>query len=255
MSQRKASQPARGSKAAKKSQPKATASPKPQPAARPAKAEPTDPRNPYPFKADPKNIRLHTESGNAMIDQSLEEVGPFRSIGVDGQGIVRAGNGVYEAAKRKGIKLKPVTAGPNELVVVIRPDLTGVQAERAAFYDNRAGELSIWNVDAMSRIAADQPGKLQGIFDPNQIAQYAKLRQLSEDTGPQVPLLGGPAPLGQGDDPGAASGGFAEGSQFSISGYVCVIRLTEDQNNNSELKEAIAALCDKFGLTFKIGKL
>lgn len=84
-----------------------------------------------------------------MIRASLEEVGPFRSIAIDGDGIVRAGNGVYEQAQALGLKVREVEAAPDELIAVKRPDLRGKQAERAAQWDNRAGETSEWDPTLM----------------------------------------------------------------------------------------------------------
>jgi hypothetical protein len=80
-----------------------------------------------------------------MIRASLEEIGAFRSIAVDADGIVRAGNGVFEQAKSLGLKIKTVDARPDELVAVRRPDLRGQKAIRAALLDNRTGELSTWD--------------------------------------------------------------------------------------------------------------
>ena len=94
------------------------------------------------YKPDPKNARCHPDRNKAMIRASLEEVGPFRSIGVDGDGIVRAGNGVYEQAQALGLKVREVEAAPDELIAVKRPDLRGDAAIKAALWDNRTGETS-----------------------------------------------------------------------------------------------------------------
>lgn len=94
------------------------------------------------YKPDPKNARHHPDRNKAMIRASLEEVGPFRSIGVDGDGIVRAGNGVYEQAQALGLKVREVEAAPDELIAVKRPDLRGDAAVKAALWDNRTAETS-----------------------------------------------------------------------------------------------------------------
>jgi hypothetical protein len=64
---------------------------------------------------DPFNARIHPERNREMIAQSLREAGAFRSIAVDADGVVRAGNGV----------LRLVDARPDELVAVRRRDLRG----------------------------------------------------------------------------------------------------------------------------------
>lgn len=111
-----------------------------------AKTKTTKPKASGPkLKLDPKNARLHTPEGDAMIDASLDEIGPFRSIAIDGDDIVRAGNGVFSRAQERGLKVRIVDAKPDELIAVRRKDLKGLKAQRAALFDNRAGELSAWS--------------------------------------------------------------------------------------------------------------
>jgi hypothetical protein len=96
-----------------------------------------------------------------MIRASLKEIGPFRSIGVDGDNVVRAGNGVFEAAQEMGVKVRVVDARPGELIAVRRRDLKGKRATRAALLDNRSGELSEWNPEVLTR--AHAAGLLKGL--------------------------------------------------------------------------------------------
>ncbi|MDZ7346602.1 MAG: glycosyltransferase, partial [candidate division KSB1 bacterium] len=51
-----------------------------------------------PFKLDTKNARKHGARNKKLVRDSLAEVGAFRSIAVDGEGIVRAGNETYAQA-------------------------------------------------------------------------------------------------------------------------------------------------------------
>lgn len=74
---------------------------------------------------DPRNARRHPDANKAVIRQSLEEVGAFRSIAVDGDGVIRAGNGVFEQAQALGLKVRVVDAAPDELIAVKRADLRG----------------------------------------------------------------------------------------------------------------------------------
>lgn len=108
-----------------------------------------------------------------MIRASLEEVGPFRSIAIDGDGIVRAGNGVYEQAQALGLKVREVEAAPDELIAVKRPDLRGKQAERAAQWDNRAAETAEWDLSLMPEF------DWSGMFEPDEMA--ALLEQAGTD--------------------------------------------------------------------------
>jgi hypothetical protein len=101
------------------------------------------------LKTDPKNARRHGERNRALIRSSLEQVGAFRSIAVDGDGIVRAGNGVYEEARKLGLKIRVVNGKPGELIAVRRKDLRGAEAVRAAILDNRTSELAEWDPESL----------------------------------------------------------------------------------------------------------
>lgn len=116
------------------------------------------------IKPDPHNARIHPERNQAMIRESLNEVGPLRSIGLDANNVVRVGNGVFEQAKELGLKVRIVDAQPDELIAVRRKDLKGRKAERAALYDNRAGELAEWNTDVIREMHDHNPKLLEGIF-------------------------------------------------------------------------------------------
>lgn len=50
------------------------------------------------IKLDPHNYRIHGEENKRLIRKSLTECGAGRSILVDKNDIVIAGNGVYEQA-------------------------------------------------------------------------------------------------------------------------------------------------------------
>src|SRR3990170_7925839 len=123
------------------------------------------------LKLDPRNARKHPNRNKEMIRASLEEVGAFRSIAVDGQDIIRAGNGVYEQAQKLGLKVRVVDAKPNELIAVRRPDLKGKKAIRAALLDNRSSETSEWDTDVLSEIAANERKLLAGLFDDTELRE------------------------------------------------------------------------------------
>jgi hypothetical protein len=140
------------------------------------------------YTPDPKNARRHPERNKAMIRQSLEEVGPFRSIGVDGDGIVRAGNGVYEQAQSLGLKVREVEAAPDELIAVRRPDLRGEQAERAALWDNRSNETSEWDASILSGYDLDD---MFNEGEQDEIRALAESTQM-RDAGDSSRILGEP---------------------------------------------------------------
>ena len=99
---------------------------------------------------DPKNARRHSPKNIGAIESSIRAFGPARSIVIDGNGVVRAGNGTLEAAKRAGVKnVRIVHSTGEELVAVVRDDLSDAQAAAYALADNRASDLSEWDPKAL----------------------------------------------------------------------------------------------------------
>ena len=97
--------------------------------------------------ADPQNRRRHPAANLAMIADSLKEVGAARSIVIDEDNVILAGNGVTQAAKQAGItKLRIIEAAGDEIIAVRRRGLTAEQKRALALYDNRTAELATWDV-------------------------------------------------------------------------------------------------------------
>lgn len=99
---------------------------------------------------DPANVRTHDERSKSAVAASVRELGAGRSIVVDRNGVVRAGNGTLEAAIAAGItEAVVVETDGKQLVVVKRPDWTPEQALAYAIADNRTGELSKFDYEAL----------------------------------------------------------------------------------------------------------
>ena len=98
------------------------------------------------IKQDRRNYRVHNDENKRVIRKSLEELGAGRSIVIDNEGEIIAGNGVYEQAKKLGIKTKIVETDGSELVVVKRTDLaTGDdKRKKLALADNATSDTSEW---------------------------------------------------------------------------------------------------------------
>lgn len=95
---------------------------------------------------DKRNPRKHNERNLKVIVNSLHDVGFARSIVIDENNEILAGNGVTEAAVIAGIeKVIEVEADGNTIVAVRRRGLSDEQKQRLKYYDNRSGELAGWD--------------------------------------------------------------------------------------------------------------
>jgi DNA modification methylase len=105
---------------------------------------------------DPQNARTHGERNLALIESSLREVGAGRSIVVDEDGTILAGNATVAAAARAGFsRVRVVDADGSELIAVRRTGLTDEQKRRLALFDNRAAELADWDTEIIAALADD----------------------------------------------------------------------------------------------------
>lgn len=99
---------------------------------------------------DPKNRRAHNARNIGMLVDALQKVGASRSIVVDEDDVILAGNGVVEAASEAGlIKVQVVEADGETIIAVRRRGLTDKQKRELAIYDNRTAELATWNVEQL----------------------------------------------------------------------------------------------------------
>jgi hypothetical protein len=105
------------------------------------------------LKPDPRNARKHTPRNTGMIEKALGEVGAARSIVVDEDGVVLAGNATVEAAAAAGIdRVQVVDADGETIIAVRRTGPTPEQKTRLALYDNRTAELAEWDVDVLREL-------------------------------------------------------------------------------------------------------
>ena len=139
------------------------------------------------LKPDPNNARKHNQRNIGQIVSSLQEVGAARSIVIDEDNIILAGNGVIEAAGIAGIEnVRVIEADGNEIIAVKRKGLTPEQKTRLALWDNRAAELAEWDIDQL-QIEFDA-GMLEGLFsdiDLDKLGLETK-GEPQEDAEPQI---------------------------------------------------------------------
>jgi ParB-like chromosome segregation protein Spo0J len=84
------------------------------------------------LKLDPANVNDHDEESIAAIMRSLAEFGQQKIVVVDGDGVVKAGNGVVLAAMRLCWKE----------IVVHQTNLSGPKLEAYAIADNKTATFS-----------------------------------------------------------------------------------------------------------------
>jgi hypothetical protein len=99
---------------------------------------------------DPENRRKHNPRNLGMVVDALHQIGAARSIVIDEDNVILAGNGVTEAAAEAGItKVQVVDVDGSTLVAVRRRGLTPEQKRALAIYDNRTAELAEWNAEQL----------------------------------------------------------------------------------------------------------
>lgn len=105
-----------------------------------------------PIKYDKRNYRKHNDRNKELINKSLKECGAGRSIVIDNEGEIIAGNGIYEQAQKLGIKTKIIETDGSELVVVKRTDLStdDEKRKRLAVMDNSTSDSSEFDLELLS---------------------------------------------------------------------------------------------------------
>ena len=104
------------------------------------------------IKLDSKNYRVHTEKNKMIIDKSLKELGAGRSILIDSENEIIAGNGVFEQAEKQNIKIKIVETDGTELIAVKRTDLktNDKKRKKLALIDNHSTDTSNFDFEAIN---------------------------------------------------------------------------------------------------------
>jgi ParB-like chromosome segregation protein Spo0J len=122
------------------------------------------------LKQDPLNTRKHNPRNVNMIVDSIQELGCGRSILIDEDGVIIAGNATYEALVEAGIKKVRVVDGTgDEIVAVRRIDLTKLEKARLSLFDNRASELSTWDTEVLETLT-EVDNLFDNIFSDKELA-------------------------------------------------------------------------------------
>jgi hypothetical protein len=115
---------------------------------------------------DRENANKGTPRGNQMIEDSLQSCGAGRSILIDKNGVIIAGNKSAEVAGQVGIEeVIVVPSDGRRLVAVQRTDLDlsdpASKARLLSLYDNRTAELNLdWIPDRIAELPEEERQKL-----------------------------------------------------------------------------------------------
>jgi ParB-like chromosome segregation protein Spo0J len=91
---------------------------------------------------DPQNARQHDEKNLKAIQGSLKEFGQRKPIVINEAGVIVAGNGTVEAAKRLGwLEIQAVR---------VPKEWTSEQTKAFALADNRTAELATWSPEVLA---------------------------------------------------------------------------------------------------------
>jgi DNA modification methylase len=111
------------------------------------------------LKPDDKNANRGTKRGRQAVAKSLEDYGAGRSVLIDRDGRVVAGNKTLEAAKAAGIdEVMIIPSDGTKLIAVQRTDvsLDDPKGRGLAIADNRTAELGLeWDPDVLKDLSAE----------------------------------------------------------------------------------------------------
>lgn len=115
------------------------------------------------IKLDKQNVRNHPECNKEAIRKSLANLGAGRSVLLDSEDVLIAGNGVYEQAELLGIPIKIIETNGQELIAVKRTDLRTDDEKRKALAiaDNRLTDLSEFNTEALDKMLESMSVEMQ----------------------------------------------------------------------------------------------
>ena len=137
------------------------------------------------LRFDDKNFNAHTEYGMSLLEKSLQKLGARRSILIDKDNNIIAGNGIVEAAGSVGLnKVKIIETDGTELIAVKRTDmaLDSAEGREMALADNATAAADLeWDKDNIGEYFS--PEELEG-WDVN--LNWEEAVEVEEDEAPEV---------------------------------------------------------------------
>ena len=141
---------------------------------------------------DNKNANKGSQRGRGLLEKSLRQFGAGRSLLIDKNNNVLAGNKTLEIAAELDLKIKTVETDGTELVVVKRTDLDidSAQGRGLAIADNRAGEVGLeWDDDVLLELSKS------GMVDLSEYWREEEVAKLLDEPPIEFPEYGADIPV------------------------------------------------------------
>jgi DNA modification methylase len=134
------------------------------------------------LKSDHKNARKRTDKSANLIKNSLEQFGAARSIVIDEDNRILAGNGTVEGAKKAGIdNVRVIEADGTEIIAVKRTGLTEDQKVGLALADNRSSDLSEWDNEMLKQLSEEHD--ISDWFSTKDLNEFEEKKDKPDNTG------------------------------------------------------------------------
>ena len=141
------------------------------------------------LKQDEHNYRKHSDTNKARIKKSIDEAGLGRSVVIDADGVLVAGNGVQSVID-KDTPVRVVETDGTELVVVKRTDLhTGDPRRKTlALADNATSDDVEWDFEAIAEDWTEDEAGEWGVEWPADEEEIEQKEAQEDDFDPDKPV-------------------------------------------------------------------
>ena len=132
--------------------------------------------------ADHKNARKRTDQSAKLIEESVKRYGAARSIVIDEDNRILAGNGTIEGAKAAGLKnVRIIETDGTEVIAVRRTGLSEDEKVGLALADNRTSDLSDWDQEMLRKLSEEHD--LAPWFDQDDLEELLAVTELEPEEG------------------------------------------------------------------------
>ena len=132
--------------------------------------------------SDHKNARKRTDQSAKLIEESVKRYGAARSIVIDEDNRILAGNGTIEGAKAAGLKnVRIIETDGTEIIAVRRTGLSEDEKVGLALADNRTSDLSDWDQEMLRKLSEEHD--LEPWFDQDDLDELLAVTELEPEEG------------------------------------------------------------------------